>query len=355
MDNLKFNTKIRFLFVIIVAILLNTHILFSKTIKIKLDKLPLATSPNFQKKCNFVIRDIAFYKNYLLVATWGNGLYVFKFLEKKNKLLIFLIKHFTENTGLNHNRINCIFVFKNIIYLGGFKGVNFLKNWEIFNLQVKDKKQNKLLHSPLHSVFVDEKNIYLGTTGNGLVIYNKLTHKISIFDKKTGLKSTWINAILPVKYKSVSGLLICTLYGLHILSNGKIQRIIEGPFTNFTNHAFILKNNIWIATLDEGLWHYNGKTWKSHTTSNGFPANTIFKLCYFQNRLYFGAKNCLGYLSNNKPVKELKGLSIRSLVSLNNRFLLAGTFNGKIFIRSASTGWKKLFDNGKLISSTLTF
>ncbi|MEN8121215.1 MAG: two-component regulator propeller domain-containing protein [Bacteroidota bacterium] len=144
------------------------------------------------------------------------------------------------------------------LWLGTFSGLWKYKNGEY----IYYGKQNKLLKHRINTLLKYKNNLYIGTKGAGLIIYNLENKSIQLIHKNDGLTSNSITSI--TKHKET--LWIGTNRGVNIL-NVKVD------------------GNYSIKQFDSG---------------NGLLSNEITQLYVYDSTMYIAGKKGVNYLNLNK-------------------------------------------------------
>lgn len=123
---------------------------------------------------------------------------------------------------------------------------------------------NEELGLAIRSIFEDKKgNIWIGNNGNGLFRYNGKT--LTNFTKENKLE----NPDFQTTLKGKEG----TLARVWTITNDKI-------------------GNLWIGTIDAGLWKYDDKVLTNYTIKDGLSSNSISTVfCDNNGNLWIGAEN----------------------------------------------------------------
>jgi len=203
------------------------------------------------------------------------------------------------------------------IWIGNDKGLYLLKQKQ--HEEIQFNASNGFVNDQVNALMQDSMgNIWIGTSENGVFIYNAVTNKFENFSKKKNLKSLSINCITKSKQGNVfigttDGLytyntktakitLLTTVEGLlhnniqqvfidsknrmWISSHGSVPYYIKNEeftvFKNVPNSAIncVTEDNtglIWIATESDGVLCYDGSDFKKYKTDEGLLSN----FCYF--------------------------------------------------------------------------
>jgi ligand-binding sensor domain-containing protein len=173
------------------------------------------------------------------------------------------------------------------LWLGTFSGLWKYKNGEYIHYE----KQDKLFKHRINTLSKHKNNLFIGTKGAGLIIYNLENETIRVLHKSDGLTSNSITSI--TKYKDI--LWVGTNKGINILS---------------------LKDN-------------GNYLIKQFNQGNGLLSNEITHLYVYDSTLYIAGKKGVNYLNLNK---------------FNQQNKLLNTPIEKIRIGSADTIIKKSYE-----------
>lgn len=121
---------------------------------------------------------------------------------------------------------------------------------------------NEELGLAVRSIFEDSKgNIWIGNNGNGLFRYDGKT--LTNFTKEQHLENPDFQTTLEGK---------------------------EGTLARVWTIAEDKKNNLWIGTIDAGLWKYDSKTLTNYTIKDGLLSNSILTVfCDNTGSLWIGS------------------------------------------------------------------
>lgn len=124
----------------------------------------------------------------------------------------------------------------------------------------------KGLRGPAVLALFEDKNgkLWFGNNGNGLFRYDPVTDKLTNFTKEKGLSND------------------------EFLKNGK-----QGPGTLARIYSINEDTNgdLWIGTIDAGVWRYDGKNLTNYTAKDGLTSNAVVTI-YKDNQgeLWFGTE-----------------------------------------------------------------
>jgi len=136
---------------------------------------------------------------------------------------------------------------------------------------------NKELGAPVRSIFEDKKgNIWIGNNGYGLFRYDGKT--LTNFTKEKKLE----NPDFIKNFESKEG----TLARVWTITADK-------------------QGNLWMGTIDAGVWMFDGKALTNYTTKDGFGSNAIWTIYKDKNdTLWFGTDGAGVYHFDGKSFKK---------------------------------------------------
>ncbi len=248
--------------------------------------------------------------------------------------------YYSSKHGQEYDNIKCILIDTKTraIWLGHDKGISE------FNLQNSNENSrydgtNGFVTDEVNTMMQDSSGlIWVGTTNNGVFIFDPLTKKFENFSKKNNLAAKNINSIVKTKngfiiigttdgaymynIKTAKGNMITTIEGLlhnnvqqlfvdkqkrtwfsshgavpYYLKNDEFTYLKNIPDMKFYNINCVTQDNdglIWIATEGDGVYSYNGGEFKNYKVDGGLLSN----FCYFvitdkNNTVWVGHKNGL--------------------------------------------------------------
>jgi len=227
---------------------------------------------------------------------------------------------------------------KNTIYTGNDKGL-FVLSVKQQNNNILYNAANGFVNDQVNALMKDSAgNIWIGTSENGIFIFDPNTNKFENFSKSHNLKSLTINNIILSKLGNVviattdgiyyydkkekSITLFTTLDGLlhnnvqqlyvdsknrmWVSSHGAVPYYIKNeeftvlkniPDMKFFNINSVTEDNkgiIWIATEGDGVFSYDGSDFKKYKLDNGLLSNFgYFIVADENNAIWVGHKNGL--------------------------------------------------------------
>jgi ligand-binding sensor domain-containing protein/signal transduction histidine kinase len=269
-----------------------------------------------------------------------NPLLVFKWLE--SMLLLFLLclathyseaqsppvvfRNFSVNDGLSHNFVRGIFQdSRGFIWISTIDGLNKFDGYTFKTYKSRNNDTTSLSSNNISDALVEDNygNIWLGTWGGGICIYNRKSDSFKRIRHSTRVQE---NTGFPSKF----------VYVLHKDTKNRIWvgtsdqgLILADPdkliFTQFAHdpanpsslsHNGIQsiteddKGNLWIGTLGGGLNYFNPETkkfihYKHQDSDQQSPANDVVTSVFFDSkkRLWIATTNNTLSLMKNQPGK----------------------------------------------------
>lgn len=168
--------------------------------------------------------------------------------------------------------------------------------------------------------------VWLGTTGQGLLEFTNNKKQTFVHTHQALTGSNTIYAILENRPDS---LWLGVSEGLFCYQQGQLTAYLPEVFI-----IDLLKDrqgNIWIATLGQGLWKYNGKSWLQYTDKEGLMSNRLYVLLEdHQGNIWIGAKGGVSKFDGSNIIhytlKEgLSGDDVRTLYEDRQHRLWIGT------------------------------
>lgn len=181
------------------------------------------------------------HQNNIWIGTSGGGLNVMD--TKRNT-----VTRLKDAQGLAGNIIYTIAKTSDgdNILIGGDKGLAKVdvKEKKIVPFNIFGKKSESVISSPVISIYEDEnKNLWIGTEGDGIFLFNMASQEIKKFDVSNGLPNDVIYGILQDNNKNIW---LSTNYGLSriALPSFKIKNFnaSDGLQSNEFNYGAYLKN-----------------------------------------------------------------------------------------------------------------
>jgi signal transduction histidine kinase/ligand-binding sensor domain-containing protein/DNA-binding response OmpR family regulator len=270
------------------------------------------------KEINTDIRSLAIDNQGSLWIGAYDGIYIYgndKSLQKINN----------SNNSNGIDKVKSVFVDKKgSVWIGCYyKGVNI---WDVSNVNFSNYNQSSkkipMSFDVVSSIIKDKnQNIYFGTEGGGITIYNPNTSKTNYINTKTGhtnkndIKSMcFTDNVLWIGTFS-KGLSAYNIASKRI-EDERITPKLKDLLKETGVYSIKTENNeiVWIGTFSKGLIRYDltTKTYQiieNDNTKPNFLTNNIIRtiLVNKKNDLWVGTQNGLNhiYLNNSKPNKYL--------------------------------------------------
>ena len=326
------------------------------------------------------VKDVVYdkQKDVLFIASYGQGLFVYDYQNDR-------IQQFKKNESilkLNSNFPESLFVTGDGTLLAGYDGMGF----DLFDAHIKqfipiikeDKDDLKALKFVRKIVEGNGKDIFIGTSGSGLVKYNRNTEQFEFYNSQNtrNLADNFIIEMIRVGDElflgyNGSGVGILSLTDLNhktMLTPGSGSRnISDGTIWSFLHDK---QNNLWIGTREQGLNCLNLATRNvvqfTPTNYPEFNANGI--RCMFENdstSLLLGTEKGLFYfdkrsfkLSKLFPFKSTEAVSFNSIKYITrdtkNRIWL-GTDGGGIVVMDKHYKLLKNFNSANFLNNSVIY
>lgn len=217
------------------------------------------------------------------------------------------------------------------IWAGSSKGAYGISKNRVIHFDAK----NGFSDNMVNVIFRDaENNIWLGTDGGGLFRFNDSNYVT--FDESQGLQSKIVMSL--AKGPSVDEIWMGTYGGLFSFKDTKISEIrIPSGKEESRNINFLYNDrakNIWIGTINGGLWRYNGKRIEQMANDNEAIAyNTILEDS--RGRIWLSTN--AGCFMLDKSSKELSWISKEfgsTLLETTDGQIIVGTQDGAYLINN---------------------
>lgn len=134
-------------------------------------------------------------------------------------------------------------------------------------------------------LFCDSRNRVFVCTEKGYFVFSSVNKWLSFYERKKKAAGTgWY--VLHAFEDKQKNIWLSKHLGVDVLDSNlkKINQIESGTNTTPINRSLITactqdeKGNIWIGTLNVGLYKYDGKNLKQYTTADGLNSNVIYGL-----------------------------------------------------------------------------
>jgi len=211
-------------------------------------------------------------KDNIFIGSWNGGLIQYNYILEKYS--------YYAGESLSSSNIRYLYNDGRYIYIGTDDGLNYY-----------DKRDGRFRFfeetkgTSISSIVADGDNLYIGTLGQGLIIYNKK-------DKKFYGNSKELLNNVAYLYIFDDTLAISTYSGdLYFYNNENFSRIdsikINSPITSINK----IGDNLWYSSYGEGIVKYSlkDKKYVYFSTKNG-RIKDDYILCsgYYTGKIYFG-------------------------------------------------------------------
>ncbi len=294
-----------------------------------------------------------------------------------------------DTSSIDHNTVHSIVEDKHRnIWVGTSEGLNlynrekdnFIRITNLFGYITNTK------HIFIKSLFVDnEGRIWIGTIGNGLILYDVQKSKPYYYLhnnlKDLTIGSDYITCILSDKEDNIW---IGTQNGLDLLDSKKkyFKHFVHNPADQSSLSSNLVSSleldsqgNLWIGTTEGGVnkllkqkEKYTFKHYKHSNNPNSLSNNAIYTLCFDKKRnLWIGTENgglnCLDINTGKISIYGYEegrygGISCNTIPSLyvdNYGILWVGTYNRGINIWDKKNTKFELYQKNTFLKNTLSY
>lgn len=248
--------------------------------------------------------------------------------------------------------VNSFFkIAKNQFYLGSYGSGLIMKDDRFFKFY--NFKKTDDFFSICEG---NEKEVFFGTKGYGIVVYNKVDKRFHWLTTKNGLCSSIINCIFKDSKNRIwigthKGITIykgnkcCVIDKLTVRETGEITQIIEDK-----------KHRIWIGTMDDGIFVLEDNLVHHFTVSDGLKSDDIRSILQLKNGDFFiGTSEGITLLQNEKNLKfKVTNIGIHHFPHLNDLTqALLERMDGKIDFGTKVGGFEFNIKDFKIEQPTL--
>lgn len=269
--------------------------------------------------------------------------------------LLPFVENFTKSNYSGDNQVWSVaqgndnaFYYANNHYFLRYNGVR----WEKYALP------NKTI---LRSVFVDGDRVYCGSYNefgywkrvSGKMIYTSLTKNKDLF------KGVSINEEIWKIFKHDGTIYFQSFNELFVYKNDKIEKI-RIPFQ--ISYCFVVDNKIYAASVRNGVYHYDNKTFTKVDKWQGLEENIVHAIEKNNNKTFiFTQKNGVFVEDNNKLVpwnSPLNGALKKEIIITAkfidiNRLAIGTAFQGLYIIDLKTNTYKNINRNNSLKNNSV--
>jgi len=258
------------------------------------------------------------------------SLFLVVLISFKSKAQTYNFKNYSTDQGLAQSQVLCIFQDnKGYMWFGTNSGGASRYDGKKF---LTLSKNDGLLDDVVFSIIEKDNHQILFGTSKGLSVYNQSSFKN--YTEKDGLKNSWIYRLLDTD----DGVWIGTQLGVFIFKEDKITVFDKDSILMNSSIYNIFKdrnNNLWFATLQNGVVYYNtgNKTFKHFSTNNGLMNNFVFSIAEKENgNMLIGTMTGLNEISTKfdvsacTEIKSNENIGYSSLLKLKGNDFFIGTY-----------------------------
>ncbi|KAA9333802.1 two-component regulator propeller domain-containing protein [Adhaeribacter soli] len=242
--------------------------------------------------------------------------------------------------GLPQSEITCLLQDRHgYLWLGTLGGLSRFNGFRFQNFS----KEHGLSSNNIRCLMEDrEGNIWIGTTDRGISLYNgrKFTH----LGEKDGLPAGGITSITQAPDRTIW---IATSKGIASYKNKKITLLPNLPDLPAQPYSALLadkRGNLWLGTLGDGLYRYNGASATRFSLEDGLTNKIIYSLLEARDgSIWIGTYGGLTRYDG----KSMKQFVPEGDLNLNRAMSLSEDRNGAIWIGQDGGGVLK-YDGKRL-------
>lgn len=287
-------------------------------------------------------------KDNLWIGSDGYGLFKLKYPNSKEPI----ISNYMYNSQLASSIAgNAIYVISedddSNIWIGtAWNGISVLDMKNQTEIMLSDIVGFHV--NPVLSIFENHENLFLGLDGNGLNIYNKKNRKIEFYDEQK-LGAKYVQKIVQTKNKNI---------WLGTFGNGLINLDKNRKITNYKNifndekslsfddvRDIIEdeKENLWIATWGGGLNYFDIK--KAVFSRFNLPNNNLVSILKDKEKIWvasYGGGLMLFDINTKKVVNFSYKETDTNSISSNNIFSILKDTHGYLWIGTSGAGVNRM-------------
>lgn len=208
---------------------------------------------------------------------------------------------FIKHPFVKDKNINCLMQYKSNFVFSNTDGELFQSD-TLFKKIIKINLKTGNQKLSINSLASDADNLLICTT-SGLYVLNPLNFSYTLLNTESGLLH---NNVKFVFSDSKKHLWICSpgtsIYYLDNYKEVKKFNNVEGLKNFSTNGVCEDKNStIWISTVGDGVFKFNGKYFENYTVTNGLKSNFCYGIISdFKNGIWVSHSNGISYKNHNK-------------------------------------------------------
>ncbi len=201
-----------------------------------------------------IIRSLAVFQNELWVGTYGRGIFILPAAASERSTPKLPLRQLThQNSPLAENRVNCLEVVGNELWIGTCDGIDRFDGHVFRHVSVKDGVAHPIYHTIRHD---KDGRVWVGTTGKGISCFSNGRWKT--YDQRDGLPSGWINEIAQ---DATGRLWAATARGLATF-DGSQWRLVPprnglGRIWSHATALAVVGTEIWVGTGAQGIYMYD--------------------------------------------------------------------------------------------------
>lgn len=221
---------------------------------------------------------------------------------------VYNFTNYAVETGLSQAQILAVFQDDNGVMWFGSNGGGITKYDGNSYEYITDK--DGLADNLVYCINKDKKGSILIGTNNGLSVFDGKHFKN--YTTKNGLSN---DRIYTIFIDTKGEILLGTGKGISVFRDSlcsvfKIEDTIDNALVfNISEDS---KQNLWLSTLGNGAYKYDGKSLKNYTTKDGFKYNFVYSVLELSDNVYWFFTNEGLYELNDKGLKPINASNLAS-------------------------------------------